>query len=332
VYGKPRRENVVKAIVFEKYGSPDVLELKEIDTPTVGDDQVLVKVHASSVNPIDWHRMRGEPYFVRGSEGLRKPKNTGLGADVAGRVEAVGRNVTQFQPGDDVFGMSIKTLAEYVRLAPEGIAPKPANLTFEEAAAVPLAALTALQGLRDKGGIQAGQKVLINGAAGGVGTFAVQIAKALGAEVTGVCSTRNVELVRSLGADHVVDYTQEDFTRSGQRYDLILDAVANRSLSALRRVSKPDGKLVLVGAAKGRSGGRPVLVLLRAMLMRRFVSQTVVSYLAKRSNDDLVLVKELIEAGKVTPVIDKSYPLSEVPDAIRYLEQGHARGKVVIAV
>jgi NADPH:quinone reductase-like Zn-dependent oxidoreductase len=332
VYGKDRRENVVKAIVFEKYGSPDVLELKEIETPVVGDDQVLVKVHASSVNPIDWHRMRGEPYFVRGSEGLRKPKNTGLGADVAGRVEAVGRNVTQFQPGDHVFGMSIKTLAEYVRLAPEGIAPKPANLTFEEAAAVPLAALTALQGLRDKGGIQPGQKVLINGAAGGVGTFAVQIAKSLGAEVTGVCSTRNLELVRSIGADHVVDYTQEDFTRSGQRYDLILDAVCNRSLSALRRVLKPDGTLVLAGAAKGRSGGRPVLRLLRAVLMGRFVSQTVAPYMAKRSRDDLVLLKELIETGKVTPVIDRSYPLSEVPEAIRYLEQGHAQGKVVITV
>jgi NADPH:quinone reductase-like Zn-dependent oxidoreductase len=276
--------------------------------------------------------MRGEPYFVRASEGLTKPKNTGLGADVAGRVEAVGRNVTHVQPGDDVFGMSIKTCAEYVCVSEQGIAQKPANLTFEDAAAVPLAALTALQGLRDKGGIQPGQKVLINGAAGGVGTFAVQIAKSFGADVAGVCSTRNVEMVRSIGADHVVDYTQEDFTRSGQRYDLILDAVANRSLSALRRALKSDGTLVLAGAARGRSGGRPVLFLVRALLMGRFVSQTVVTYLARRSRDDLVLLKELIEAGKVTPVIDRTYPLSEVPEAIRYLEEGHARGKVVITV
>jgi NADPH:quinone reductase-like Zn-dependent oxidoreductase len=322
----------MKAIVYEKYGSPDVVELKDIDTPAAGDDQVLVKVHAASVNPIDWHRMRGQPYFLRMREGLAKPKNTGLGADVAGRVEAVGRNVTQVQAGDEVFGMSIRTLAEHVSVSGEGVVPKPVNLTFEEAAAVPLAALTALQGLRDKGGIQPGQKVLINGAAGGVGTFAVQIAKSFGADVTGVCSTRNVELVRSIGADHAVDYTHEDFTRSGQRYDLILDAVCNRSLSALRRVMKPDGTLVVAGAAKGRSGGRPVLRLLRAVLMGRFVSQTVAPYMTRRSRDDLVLLKELIEAGKVTPVIDRSYPLNEVPEAIRYLEQGHAQGKVVITV
>jgi NADPH:quinone reductase-like Zn-dependent oxidoreductase len=322
----------MKAIVFHRYGSPDVLELEEIDRPAPADDQVLIRAHAASVNPIDWHRMRGEPYFVRASEGLAKPKNTGLGADVAGRVEAIGRNVTAFQPGDEVFGMSIKTCAEYVRASEQGVALKPANLTFEEAAAVPLAALTALQGLRDKGGIQPGQKVLINGAAGGVGTFAVQIAKSFGADVTGVCSTRNVEMVRSIGADHVVDYTQEDFTRSGQRYDLILDAVANRSLSACRRALKPDGTLVLAGAAKGRSGGRPVLLLVRALLMRRFVSQTVVSYLAHRSRDDLDLLKELIEAGKVTPVIDRKHPLSEIAEAIRYLEEGHAQGKVVITM
>jgi NADPH:quinone reductase-like Zn-dependent oxidoreductase len=322
----------MKALVYKKYGSPDVLELKELDTPAIGDDQVLVKVHAASVNPVDWHRMRGQPYFMRASEGLTKPKNTGLGADVAGRVEAVGRNVTQVQAGDQVFGMSIRTLAEYVSISGEGVAPKPSNATFEEAAAIPVAALTALQGLRDKGGIQPGQKVLINGAAGGVGTFAVQIAKSFGADVTGVCSTRNVELVRSIGADHVVDYTQEDFTRSGERYDLILDAVCNRSLSALRRVMKPDGTLVMAGAAKGRSGGRPVLRLLRAVLMGRFVSQTVAPYMTKRSRDDLVLLKDLIEAGKVTPVIDRSYPLNEVAEAMRYLEKGHAQGKVVITV
>ena len=322
----------MKAIVYDRYGSPDVLELQEIDTPVAKDDQVLVRVHAASVNPLDWHRMRGEPWFMRGSEGLTKPKNTGLGADVAGRVEAVGRNVTQVQPGDEVFGMSIRTLAEYVAVSDEGVVPKPANLTFEEAAAVPVAALTALQGLRDKGGIQPGQKVLINGAAGGVGTFAVQIAKSFGADVTGVCSARNVELVRSIGADNVIDYTQEDFTRGGQRYDLILDAVGNRSLSAIRRALKPDGTLALAGAAKGRSGGRPVLFLLRAVLLRRFVSQTLVTYLAQRSRDDLVRLKELIEAGTVTPVIDRHYPLSEVAEAIRYLEAGHAQGKVVITV
>jgi NADPH:quinone reductase-like Zn-dependent oxidoreductase len=330
VYGI--RENSMKAIVCEKYGSPEVLELKEIETPVPGDDQVLVKAQAASVNPIDWHRMRGQPYLVRMSEGLTKPKNTGLGADVAGRVEAVGRNVAHFQPGDDVFGMSIKTCAEYVSVSGEGVAQKPANLTFEEAAAVPLAALTALQGLRDKGQIQAGQQVLINGAAGGVGTFAVQIAKSFGANVTGVCSTRNVELVRSIGADHVVDYTQEDFTRSGQRYDLILEAVCNRSVSAARRVLKRDGTLVLVGAAKGRSGGRPLLFVIRALFMRRFVSQNIGTYLTKRSRDDLVLLKELIEAGRVKPVIDRSYPLSETAEAIRYLEKGHAQGKVVISV
>jgi NADPH:quinone reductase-like Zn-dependent oxidoreductase len=322
----------MKAIVYRRYGSPDVLELKEIDTPVPADDQVLIKVHAASVNPVDWHRMRGEPSFMRASEGLGKPKNTGLGADVAGRVEAVGRDVTQVQPGDEVLGMGIRTLAEYVVVSGEGVVQKPANLTFEEAAAVPVAALTALQGLRDKGGVQPGQKVLINGAAGGVGTFAVQLAKSFGAEVTGVCSTRNVELVRSIGADHVVDYTQEDFTRSGQRYDVILDAVCNHSLSAVRRVLQPRGTLVLVGAAKGRSGGKPMLFVLRAVLLRRFLSQTVALYMATRTRDDLLLLTELIEAGKVTPVIDRSYPLSKVPEAIRYLEAGHAQGKVVITV
>ncbi|HEU5142474.1 MAG TPA: NAD(P)-dependent alcohol dehydrogenase [Solirubrobacterales bacterium] len=322
----------MKAIVYDRYGSPAVLQLREIDRPVPKDDQVLVRVNASSVNPIDWHRLRGQPYFMRGSEGLRRPKNDGLGADLAGRVEAVGRDVTLLQPGDEVFGMSIRTLAEYAAVPEKGVVQKPANLTFEQAAAVPLAALTALQGLRDKGGIEAGQNVLVNGAAGGVGTFAVQLAKAFGAEVTGVCSTRNAELVRSIGADHVVDYTREDFTRSGQRYDLILDAVANRSLSSLRRATKPDGVLALAGGAKGRTGGKPILFLLGAVLMRRFVSQTVAPYLTTRKRDDLLLLKELIETGQVTPVIDRSYSLSEAPEAIRYLEQGHARGKVVITV
>jgi NADPH:quinone reductase-like Zn-dependent oxidoreductase len=322
---------MMKAIVYERYGSPDVLELKEIDTPVVEEDQVLVRVQAASVNPLDWHRMRGRPYVMRASEGLAKPKNNGLGADVAGRVEAVGRNVTQFQPGDEVFGMSLRTCAEYVCVSEHGLALKPANLTFEQAAAVPVAASTALQGLRDKGQIQPGQKVLINGAAGGVGTFAVQIAKSFGAEVAGVCSRRNVDMVRSIGADQVIDYTREDFTQGGQLYDLIFDSVGNRSLSDCRRVLKPDGFLVVVGAPDGRWLG-PLVRLLKALLLSPFVSQKLVAFLSKRSKDDLVVLKELIEAGKVTPVIDRRYPLSEVPAAIRYLEEGHAQGKVVITV
>jgi NADPH:quinone reductase-like Zn-dependent oxidoreductase len=320
----------VKAIVCDRYGSPDVLELKEIDKPMPGDDQVLVRVQAASVNPVDWHRMRGEPLVMRATEGLIKPKNNGLGADVAGRVEAVGRNVSHVQPGDEVFGMSIRTLAEYVAVSGQGIVQKPANLTFEQAASVPVAAITALQGLRDKGGLQSGQKVLINGAAGGVGTFAVQIAKAFGAEVTGVCST-NVDLVRSIGADRVIDYAKEDFARDGQRYDLVFDAVGNRSLSDCRSVLKRGGILVMIGAGDGR-WIRPFARVLRGVLVSRFVSQKLVPCLAKRNKDDLGVLKELIEAGNVTPVIDRQYPLSEVPEAIRYLETGHAQGKVVISV
>jgi NADPH:quinone reductase-like Zn-dependent oxidoreductase len=247
-------------------------------------------------------------------------------------VEAVGGNVTQLQLGDEVFGMSIRTLAEYVCVSDQGVVPKPANLTFEQAAAVPVAAITALQGLRDKGRIKPGQKVLVNGASGGVGTFAVQIAKSFGAEVTGVCSTQNVDLVRSIGADHVIDYTQEDFTRNGQRYDLIFDSAGYRSLSDCRRVLGPDGILVIVGIGDGRSSLRIVARLLNALLVSRFGRQKLVPLMAKRNKDDLIVLKELIEAGKVTPVIDRSYPLSEVPEAIRYLEEGHARGKVVITV
>jgi NADPH:quinone reductase-like Zn-dependent oxidoreductase len=322
----------MKATVYDRYGSPEVLELRDIDTPVVKDDQVLVKVHAASVNPLDWHNMRGVPYLMRAAGGLAKPKNTGLGADVAGRVEAAGRNVTQFQPGDEVFGMSIRTLAEYVCVSELGVVRKPANLTFEQAAAVPVAALTALQGLRDKGQLKPGQKVLVNGAAGGVGTFAVQIAKSFGAEVTGVCSTRNVDLVRSIGADQVIDYTQEDFTRTGQTYDLIFDAAGYRSLSDCRRVLSPNGILVMCGAGDGRSSLRIGARMLNALLLSRFGRQKFVSFMAKRNSDDLVVLSELIEAGKLMPVIDRRYPLSEVPDAIRYLEEGHARGKVVITV
>ena len=321
----------MKAVVYESYGSPEVLHLRTIEKPEVGDDQVLVRVVAASVNPLDWHRMRGEPYVMRASEGWLKPKNTGLGADLAGVVETVGKNITEFQPGDEVFGMSMKTCAEYVRVSVEAIVPKPANLTFEQAASVPVAAITALQGLRDKGNLRPGQKVLINGAAGGVGTFAVQIAKSLGADVTGVCSTRNVELVRSLGADHVIDYTREDFSRNGQSFDLILDSAGNRSLSDYRRVLSPNGTFVLVGGPPGRWLG-PMALAIKVVLASRFVSQRLLTFLSKRNKDDLLFLKELIEAGKVTPVIDRAFPLSEVPEAIRYLEAGHARGKVVITV
>lgn len=317
----------MRAIVFDRYGSPDVLQLKEIDVPVPEDNQVLVRVQAASVNPLDWHRMRGQPYLMRAGEGLTKPKNDGLGADLAGRVEAVGKDVSQFQPGDEVFGMSIRTLAEYASVSEEGLVLKPANLTMEQAAAVPVGAITALQGLRDKGELQLGQKVLINGAAGGVGTFAVQIAKSIGAEVTGVCSTRNVEMVRSIGADDVIDYTREDFTRGGNLYDLIFDCAGNRSFSDCRRVLKPKGILVVVGAFD-----RPLLRAVKALLISPFVSQKLVPFLSKRSKEDLILLKELIESGKVSPVIDRRYPLSEVPEAMGYLEARHARGKVVITI
>ena len=320
----PAQKTTMKAIVYHEYGSPDVLELKDIDKPMVNDDSVLVRVRAASVNAYDWHMVRGLPYVVRMSEGLRKPKRSVTGVDMAGHVEAVGKNVTQFRPGDEVFGERGGAFAEYVCARENNFVLKPANLTFEQAAAVPMAGYTALQGLRDKGQIQPGHRVLINGAAGGVGTFAVQIAKSFGAEVTGVCSTRNVDMVRSIGADHVVDYTREDFTRSGERYDLILDAVDNRSLSACRRALGPNGILVLVGAPEGRWVA-PLARFLIPQLLSRFVSQKLVSLLATRSKEDLVVLKELIEAGKVTPVIDRRYPLSEVPDAIRYLETGHAQ-------
>jgi len=324
----------MKAIVRSKYGSPDVLELREIEKPAVEDDHVLVRVHAASVNAGDWHSMRGKPYIIRLMlGGLFKPrtKNAVLGGDLAGRVEAVGGSVTEFQPGDEVFGMSIRTFAEYVSVSKVGIVRKPANLTFEQAAAVPVAAITALQGLRDKGHIRPGQKVLINGASGGVGTFAVQIAKSFGAEVTAVCSPRNVDMVRSLGADRVIDYTREDFTRDGQHYDLIFDVAGNHPFSECRRVLSTNGTLVMVG----QSGRKKIsiLPLLTAPVVSRLRRrQKLVSFIAKRSKEDLTLLKELMEAGKVTPVIDRQYPLSEVPAALRYLGEGHARGKIVITV
>jgi NADPH:quinone reductase-like Zn-dependent oxidoreductase len=323
----------MKAIVYTKYGPPDVLELQEMDKPVVKDDEVLVRVRAASVNPLDWHFMRGTPYFVRIMTGLRKPKDKRLGVDVAGQVEAVGRNVTQFKPGDEVFGSCRGAFAEYACTSESALVIKPDNVTFEQAASVPVAAFSALQGLRDKGQIQPGQKVLINGAAGGVGTFAVQIAKSFGAEVTGVCSTRKVDMVRSTGADQVIDYTQEDFTKRGQRYDLFFDCVGNHSLLACRRVLNPKGIYIPVGGPGGRWMIGALARSITALVLSRFVSQKlVIFFLAKPSKEDLTIMHELMETGKVTPVIDKRYSLSEVPEAIRYLEEGHARGKVVITL
>jgi NADPH:quinone reductase-like Zn-dependent oxidoreductase len=321
----------VKAIVSHGYGSPDELELCEIDKPELGDEGVLLRVRAASVNPYDWHMMRGLPYFVRLGEGLRRPKHEVLGVDVAGQVEAVGASVTEFRPGDEVFGGRVRAFAEYVCGAERNFVPKPTGLSFEQAAAIPIAGSTALQALRDKGQLRPGQRVLINGAAGGVGTFAVQIAKALGGEVTGVCSTRNLELVRSLGADHVVDYTVEDFSRRGQRYDLVVDLVGNRSLRALRRVLTPDGTLVVAGGGHGRLIG-PLALPIAAVVVNRFVKQRLIPFMAQLRKDDLMTIADLIEAGQVTPVVDGRYPLTEAPEAIRHVETGHARGKTVITV
>src|SRR5438874_5858953 len=327
----------MKAVVYTNYGSPDVLEIRDIKKPTPNDDQVLVKVRAASLNPLDWHFMEGTPYIMRAlGAGLRKPKDPRLGVDLAGEVEAVGKNVTQFKPGDEVFGTGHgAAFAEYVCAGKTKLALKPANLTFEQAAAVPVAGLTALQGLRDKGQVQPGQKVLINGASGGVGTFAVQIAKSFGADVTGVCSTKNLDMVRSLGADHVIDYTKEDFTKGDQHYDVILDNVANHSLSECRRVLNPDGKYVLIGGGgvnEGRWLGPGLTHALNAMFLSKFVSKKMGIMLAELNHDDLALIADLMQSGKVTPVIDRTYKLSELPQAIQYLEQGHARGKVVVSV
>jgi NADPH:quinone reductase-like Zn-dependent oxidoreductase len=319
------------AIVQTKYGSSAVLQPREVDVPDVGDDGVLMRVRAASVNPFDWHFMRGHPYFIRPLVGLRRPALRIRGVDAAGQVEAVGRNVTRFRPGDEVFGTCDGAFAEYVCEKERDFAPKPAGITFEQAAAVTAAGVTALQALRDAGQIRAGQQVLINGASGGVGTFAVQIAKAMGAEVTGVCSARNVDLVRSLGADRVVDYTRADFSRAGQRYDLILDIVGRRPFRAFRRVLRPTGTLVLVGGGHGRWIG-PLTRPLKARVASRFMRQRLVRQRTHIRQEDLLALKDLIEAGKVTPVVDRTYPLSEVPAAIRYLEAGHARGKVVITI
>ena len=329
---EPAQKDTMQAMVYERYGSPDVLELREVDKPVVGDDNLLLKVRAASINPYDWHYMRGEPIIARPQlGGLRKPKAHRLGVDVAGEVVAVGNNVKEFRPGDEVFGVCAGAFAEYATAKETSLALKPANVTFDQAGAVGIAAFTAIQGLRDWGQIQAGQKVLINGAAGGVGTFAVQLAKVFGAEVTAVCSTRNVELVRSIGADHVVDYTKDDFTSGPERYDLMLDIIGNHSLAKTRGVLTHDGILVMIGGPKGR-WIRPLDRIIGALVSAPFVSQKTVSRTARWAKLDLVLIRELMEQGKVVSVIDRTYPLSEVPEAVRYVEEGHARGKVVITV
>ena len=323
----------MKAIVCTKYGPPDVLQLQEVAKPTPKEDEVLVKVHAASVNAYDWHLLTADIFLVRlMGGGLRRPKKAIPGVDIAGRIEAAGSNVKQFRPGDEVFGdisaCGNGGFAEYVSVPENALALKPATLSFEEAAAVPMAAVTALQGLRDEGRIQAGQKVLINGASGGVGTFAVQIAKAFGAEVTAVCSTRNLDLARTLGADRVIDYTKEDFTRNGQTYDLILAANGYHPLSAYKRALTPQGIYVMAGGKPGQ--------IFQAMLLGSWMSENggkkLGGFTAKANQKDLVMLKELVEAGKVVPVIDKRYPLSEAAEALRYLGAGHARGKVVITV
>ncbi len=321
----------MKAIVQDRYGSPDdVLQFQEVDKPEIGDGDVLLRIRAAAVNPGDWAIVRGLPYIARPVYGLRKPKNGVRGTDVAGEVEAVGKRATRFRPGDEVFGWCEDlggAFAEYASVSEDALQPKPANLTFEQAAAVPMAGSVALEALRD---VQAGQTVLVNGASGGIGTFAVQIAKSLGAEVTGVCSTSNVDLVRSIGADQVIDYTKEDFTQAGQRYDFILDNVGNHSLSDLRRVLTPKGTLVPNGGGfQNRwfaSGGRVI----RAKVSSRFVSQTLRTFIISPKQENLAVLRELIESGKITPVIDRTYPLSETPQAIDHVGGGHARGKVVI--
>jgi NADPH:quinone reductase-like Zn-dependent oxidoreductase len=327
--------NPMKAIVYCDYGLGN-LKLKTIEKPVPNDDQVLVKVHAASVNPYDWHFIEGTPKIMRAmGVGLRKPKDTRLGVDFAGTVEGVGKNVTQFKPGDEVFGGRGGAFAEYVcPRATRAVALKPSNVTFEQAASVNIAGITALQALRDKGKIQPGQKVLINGASGGVGTFAVQIAKSLGADVTGVCSTRNIDLVQSLGADHVIDYTKEDFAKGDERYDVILDNVPNHSLSEIRRVLNPKGKYVLIGGGGPNDNTwiGPFGRIIHIGVLSPFTSQQMGMMMADANQKDLTVLADMMQTGKLKPVIDRTYKLDQVPDAIRYVEQGHARGKVVITV
>ncbi len=322
----------MKAIVQDTYGSPEVLELRDIEKPETADDEVLVRVRAAGVDRGVWHLMTGLPYLTRLAFGLRAPKNPVPGMDLAGVVEAVGKSVSRVEPGDEVSGVGKGTFAEYALAREDKLAPKPANLTFEQAAVVAISGLTALQGLRDHGRIEPGQEVLIVGASGGVGTFAVQIAKSFGAEVAGVCSTAKVETVRSIGADGVIDYTRDDFAKGEQRYDVILDIGGNSPLTRLRRALAPKGTLVIVG---GEGGGRWLGVvsrLLRAHLLFPFVRQNLGTFVSSENDEDMLALKELIESGKVTPIIDRTFPLAEAPEAIRYLEEGHARGKVVVTV
>jgi len=329
------RSNAVrmKAIVYRQYGSPDVLRLEEVEKPTPAANQLLIKVHDASLNPLDWHFMRGKPYVMRMSVGMGRPKGTRIGVDFSGTVEAVGADVKQFKVGDEIFGTADGALAEYVTSTEAGLALKPSNITFEQAASVPVAALTALQGLRDKGQLKAGQKVLINGASGGVGTFAVQIAKSLGADVTGVCSTRNVDMVRSIGADHVIDYTKEDFTKGSQRYDLIFDTVGNHALLDYRRVLNPHGIFVIIGAQSDDPWLGPLASPIKAFAISPFVSQQFTMLMADANKtNDLDTLRDLMQAGKLTPVIDRQYTLNDAPAAMRYLEQGHARGKVIVSL
>ncbi len=323
----------MKAIVRDRYGSVDVLELGDVGTPEIADDEVLVHVHAAGVDRGVWHVMTGLPYPVRlAGYGLRVPSNPVIGMDLAGVVEVVGKNVTRFQPGDEVFGLGKGSFAEYSRAPENKLAPKPANLSLEQAAVIAVSGLPALQGVRDHGKVEPGEKVLVIGASGGVGTYAVQLAKAFGAEVTAVCSTTKVDLVRSLGADHVIDYTREDFAKGEQRYDVILDIGGNSSLSRLRGVLTPKGRLIIMG---GETGGRWLGGSdrqIRALALSPFVGQTLKTFISKENHEDLLVLAELIEAGKVTPAIDRTYPLSEAPSAVRYVAEGHARGKVVIRV
>jgi len=323
----------MKAIVSRCYGPPDALKLEDVEKPTPADDQILVKVHAAAVNPLDFHYMRGTPYIMRMDSGIGTPKNARLGVDFAGTVEAVGKNVTRFHPGDEVFGGRNGAFGEYVAVREDrNIVLKPANITFEQAASVPIAAITALQALRDKGKIQAGQKVLINGASGGVGTFAVQIAKSFGAEVTAVCSTKNLDMVRKIGADHVVDYTKDDVTQGEQHYDLIVDTVETHSLADYKRVMNPKGIYVMVGGSNDKWMVGLIGTLAYAKILSSSAGQQFSMMLAELNPDDLKIIGDLMQTGKVTPVIDRTYSLNEVPEALRYLEQGHARGKVVISV
>ncbi|MEA3510843.1 MAG: NAD(P)-dependent alcohol dehydrogenase [Actinomycetota bacterium] len=322
----------MKAIVYDEFGGPEVLDLREVERPALEDDRVLVKVHAAAINPYDWHMIRGLPYIARASVGLRSPKSPIPGADFAGVIEAVGADVTAFAKGDEVFGSGPGTFAEYVTAREQSVVVKPEHVSFEQGASVVMAGMTALQGLRDRGNLQPGENVLINGASGGVGTFAVQIAKAMGAQVTAVCSSRNAATVRSVGADHVVDYTQEDFTRSGNRYDVIFDVVSTQSMSGVRRSLTDDGRYVNAGAVKMGNWIGPFTHLARVKLGSSMGKPTMMSMLAKGSQTDLVVLRDYLDSGEIVPVIDAKYPLAEVPEAMAHLETMHARGKVVITI